>query len=60
MESYNTSSHVPVRCTLPIQVFGEVGTNKLLERPYAESSSSRNENTLAFLGYDVTGVFGGK
>ena len=46
---YNTSKYVPGTLYTPIQVFGEVGANKLLERyPYAESSSSCNENTPAF------------
>lgn len=36
----------------PIQVFGQVGENKLLERwPFAESSSARNNNTPVFSGY---------
>lgn len=59
-ESYNTSKYVPGTLYTPIQVFGEVGANKLLERyPYAESSSSRNENTPAFPGY-TSPVFWGK
>ena len=59
-ESYNTSKYVPGTLYTPIQVFGEVGANKLLERyPYAVSSSSRNENTPAFPGY-TSPVFWGK
>ena len=39
----------------PIDVFSQVGANKLLERfPYAESSSSRNSNTPAFTNSDYT------
>ncbi len=51
-DSYDVSEYVPGTLYTPIQVFGEVGANKLLERyPYAESSSSRNENTPDFPGY---------
>lgn len=36
----------------PIQVFGQVGDNKLLERfPYPENSTSRNNNAPSFPGY---------
>lgn len=36
----------------PIKVFGQVGSNKLLERfPYSEYSSARNSNTPTFKGY---------
>lgn len=39
----------------PIDVFTQVGDNKLLERfPYPESSSSRNSNTPAFTNSDYT------
>lgn len=39
----------------PIDVFTQVGDNKLLERfPYAESSSSRNSNTPSFTNADYT------
>lgn len=59
-ESYNVSKYVPGTLYTPIQVFGEVGENKLLERyPYAESSSSRNGNTPDFPGYTAP-VFWGK
>lgn len=59
-DSYNVSAYVPGTLYTPIQVFGEVGPNKLLERyPYAESSSSRNENTPSFPGY-TSPVFWGK
>ena len=51
-ESFDTSSYVPGTLYTPIQVFGQVGANHLLERfPYAESSSSRNENVPEFPGY---------
>ena len=58
--SFNTSEYEPGTLYSPIQVFGQVGQNKLLERfPYAESSSSRNENIPDFPGY-TTPVFWGK
>lgn len=51
-ESFDTSSYVPGTLYTPVQVFGQVGENHLLERfPYAESSSSRNENVPEFPGY---------
>lgn len=41
----------------PIQVFGQVGDNHLLERfPYPENSTSRNSNAPSFPGY-TTPVF---
>lgn len=59
-DSYDVSDYVPGTLYTPIQVFGEVGNNKLLERyPYAESSSSRNNNTPDFPGY-TSAVFWGK
>lgn len=59
-DSYNTSDYIPGTLYTPIQVFGQVGDNKLLERyPYAESSSSRNPNTPDFPGY-TSPVFWGK
>lgn len=58
--SYDPSKYVPGTLYTPIQVFGEVGANKLLERwPYAESSSARNGNAPKFPGY-TTPVFWGK
>lgn len=59
-DSFDVSSYVPGTLYTPIQVFGQVGDNKLLERyPYAESSSARNPNTPAFPGYTAP-VFWGK
>ena len=59
-DSYNVSAYVPGTLYTPILVFGQVGENKLLERyPYAESSSSRDENTPDFPGY-TSPVFWGK
>lgn len=59
-DSYNVSKYVPGTLYTPIQVFGQVGDNKILERyPYAESSSARNPNTPAFPGY-TSPVFWGK
>ncbi len=50
--SFDTSSYVPYTLYTPIQVFGQVGDNHLLERfPYPESSSSRNPNVPNFPGY---------
>ncbi len=52
--SFNTDDYVPGTLYTPIQVFGEVGDGKLLERwPYAESSSARNGNSPSFPGYTV-------
>lgn len=49
---YNVSAYVPGTLYTPIQVFGEVGDNKILERfPYPESSSARNPNVPEFPGY---------
>ncbi|MCD7940537.1 MAG: SusD/RagB family nutrient-binding outer membrane lipoprotein [Bacteroides intestinalis] len=51
-DSFNVSIYEPGTLYTPIQVFGQVGDNKILERyPYAESSSARNPNTPAFPGY---------
>ena len=59
-DSYNVSKYVAGTLYTPIQVFGQVGDNKILERyPYAESSSARNPNTPDFPGY-TSPVFWGK
>ena len=59
-ESFDPDLYVAGTLYTPIQVFGEVGANKLLERwPYAESSSARNGNAPKFPGY-TTPVFWGK
>lgn len=59
-DSYDVSDYVPGTLYTPIQVFGQVGNNKVLERyPYAESSSARNPNTPDFPGY-TSPVFWGK
>ena len=51
-DSFDTSSYEPGTLYTPIQVFGQVGNNRLLERfPYAESSSSRNDKVPEFPGY---------
>lgn len=56
-DSFDTSSYVPGTLYTPIQVFGQVGANQLLQRfPYAESSSSANTNVPDFPGY-TTPVF---
>jgi len=58
--SFNTTRYVPGTLYTPIQVFGQIGDNKILERyPYAESSSARNPNTPSFPGY-TSPVFWGK
>ena len=58
--SYKPELYVPGTLYTPIQVFGQVGDKHLLERwPYAESSSSRNNNTPTFPGY-TSPVFWGK
>lgn len=50
--SYKVNDYVAGTLYTPIQVFGQVGDNKILERfPYPESSSSRNSNVPAFPGY---------
>ncbi|MDT3388163.1 MAG: SusD/RagB family nutrient-binding outer membrane lipoprotein [Bacteroidota bacterium] len=55
--SYAPSKYVPGTLYTPYLVFGEVGSNKLLERwPYAESSTSRNSNAPSFKGY-TTPIF---
>lgn len=57
---YDVSAYVPGTLYTPLNVFNEVGANKLLERwPYAEAASTRNENTPNFPGY-TTPVFWGK
>ncbi len=59
-DSYAPDAYVPGKLYTPIQVFGQVGDGKLLERwPYAESSSARNGNAPAFPGY-TTPIFWGK
>lgn len=59
-DKYSPDSYLPGKLYTPIQVFGQVGDAKLLERwPYAESSSARNGNAPAFPGYTVP-VFWGK
>lgn len=50
--SYAPGKYVAGTLYTPIQVYGPVGANHILERmPYAESSSSRNSNTPEFPGY---------
>lgn len=50
--SYKPELYVAGTLYTPLQVFGQVGENKLLARyPYPESSSSRNYNTPTFPGY---------
>lgn len=52
--SYSPSSYVAGYLYTPIQVFGQVGDGKLLQRwPYAESSSTRNSSAPTFKGYTV-------
>lgn len=59
-DSFNASKYVHGTLYTPLQVFGQVGDNKILERyPYAESSSARNPNTPEFPGY-TSPVFWGK
>lgn len=51
-DSYKPENYKPGTLYTPIQVFGQVGADKVLARyPYAESSSSRNSNTPDFPGY---------
>lgn len=53
-DSFDTSSYVPGTLYTPIQVFGQVGANQLLQRfPYADDSSSANANVPEFPGYTV-------
>ena len=50
--SYAPDKYVPGTLYTPIQVYGQVGENHLLERwPYAESSAARNGNAPSFPGY---------
>lgn len=59
-DSYKPDLYQAGTLYTPIQVFGQVGENHVLERfPYAESSSSRNSNTPDFPGY-TSPVFWGK
>lgn len=59
-ESFDVSSYVPGTLYTPINYFGLLGANKVLERfPYAESTASRNSNAPEFPGYSVP-VFWGK
>lgn len=56
-DSYKPELYVAGTLYTPIQVFGQVGENKVLARyPYPESSSARNSNTPDFPGY-TTPVF---
>ena len=53
--SFTDSGYQAGTLYTPIDVFSQVGANKLLERfPYAESSSSRNSNTPTFTNSDYT------
>lgn len=57
---YTPGLYKPGTLYTPIQYFGELGANKVLERfPYAESSSARNSNAPEFPGY-AEPVFWGK
>lgn len=57
---YSPGLYKPGTLYTPIQYFGELGANKVLERfPYAESSSARNSNAPEFPGY-AEPVFWGK
>lgn len=50
--SYKPELYVAGTLYTPLQVFGQVGENKLLARyPYPESSSTRNSNVPEFPGY---------
>lgn len=50
--SYKPEKYVPGTLYTPIQVYGQLGNNKLLARyPYPESSTSRNNNSPEFPGF---------
>ena len=56
-DEINTDLYEPFTLYTPISVFGQVGSNQLLERyPYPESSTARNSNAPEFPGY-TTPVF---
>lgn len=58
--TFKPELYMPGTLYTPIDYFGEVGVNKLLERlPYPESSTTRNANTPEFPGYTEP-VFWGK
>jgi len=51
--SYTPNVYVPGTLYTPIQVFGQVGDNQLLQRwPYADESSASNPNAPKFLNTD--------
>lgn len=53
--SFNDTGYQAGTLYTPIDVFSQVGNNKLLERfPYAEVSSARNSNTPEFTNADYT------
>lgn len=53
--SFNDTGYQAGTLYTPIDVFSQVGSNKLLERfPYAEVSSARNHNTPDFTNADYT------
>lgn len=57
---YKPELYVPGTLYTPIEYFGQLGKNKVLERfPYAESSSARNSNAPAPKAYDEP-IFWGK
>lgn len=59
-DTYKPEIYVPGTLYTPIQYFGELGANKILERfPYAESTKNRNSNAPTFPGY-AEPVFWGK
>ena len=61
-DSYNPSKYQPGTLYTPIQVFGQVGDNKILERwPYPANSATNNGNAPKFADSDyVKPVFWGE